>query len=92
MSCGVGNQCTSDPGLLWLWCKLAAAAPIGALAWELPYASGEVLKKTTTTTKIAFSLQSNLCLFLELLRFFLNVYDLTKISYQARGKTWVASR
>ena len=29
-----------DPVLLWLWCRLAAAAPIGALAWELPYAVG----------------------------------------------------
>ena len=25
---------------LWLWCRPAAVAPIQALAWELPYASG----------------------------------------------------
>ena len=42
MSCGVGF----DPALLWLWLWLwlAAAAPIQPLAWELPYASGVVLK------------------------------------------------
>ena len=32
-------------GLLWLWCRLAAAAPIRPLTWELPYASGVVLKR-----------------------------------------------
>ena len=31
--------------LLWLWCRPAAVAPIGPLAWELPYASGAALKK-----------------------------------------------
>ena len=30
--------------LLWLWCRLAAAAPIRPLAWELPYATGAALK------------------------------------------------
>ena len=30
---------------VWLWCWLAAAAPIGPLAWELPYAAGEAVKK-----------------------------------------------
>ena len=33
-----------DPTLLWLWCRLAAAAPIRLLAWELPYAWGVALK------------------------------------------------
>ena len=28
MSCGVGCRCGSDPTLLWLWCRLVAAAPI----------------------------------------------------------------
>ena len=27
-----------------LWCRLAAAAPIQPLAWQLPYASGVALK------------------------------------------------
>ena len=31
--------------MLWLWCRLAAAALIGPLAWELPYAAGLALKK-----------------------------------------------
>ena len=31
-SYGVGCQCVSDPALLWLWCRLAAIAPIRALA------------------------------------------------------------
>ena len=26
--------------LLWLWCRPAATAPIGPLAWEPPYAVG----------------------------------------------------
>ena len=34
----------SDPMLLWLWCRLAAAAPIRSLAWEPPYATGAALK------------------------------------------------
>ena len=34
-----------DPMLLWLWCRLAAAAPISPLAWELPYAVCVALKR-----------------------------------------------
>ena len=30
--------------MLWLWCRPAAAAPIGYLARELPYAAGVALK------------------------------------------------
>ena len=33
-----------DPALLWLWYRLTAAAPIGRLAWKLPYAASEALK------------------------------------------------
>ena len=40
MSCGVGCRRGLDPALLWLWHRLAAAAPIQPLAWELPYATG----------------------------------------------------
>ena len=39
VSCGVGYRHSSDLALLWLWCKLAAAASIRPLAWELPYAA-----------------------------------------------------
>ena len=45
MNCGVGHRHSLDPELLWLWCRLAAIAPIRSLAWELPYASGAALKK-----------------------------------------------
>ena len=31
--------------LLWLWCRLAAVAPILPLAWEPPYATVRPLKK-----------------------------------------------
>ena len=35
------------PALLWLWCRLTAAAPIQPLAWELPYDTGAApLQKT----------------------------------------------
>ena len=46
MSCGVGCRCISDPTLLWLWCRPAAAAPIRPLTWELLYAVGVALKST----------------------------------------------
>ena len=38
MSCDVGQRLSSDLVLLWLWCMLAAAAPIQPLAWEYAYA------------------------------------------------------
>ena len=46
MSCGVGCRHGSDPALLWLWHRLAAAAPTGPLAWEPPYAAGTALENT----------------------------------------------
>ena len=44
VSCGVGLRCSSDPVLLWLCCRLAAAAPVPPLAWEPPYAVRAALK------------------------------------------------
>ena len=41
VSHGVGCKHNSDPKLLWLWCRLAAAALI------FPYAAGLALKKKT---------------------------------------------
>ena len=38
-------QWVKDPVLLWLWCRLAAVAPIRPLAWELPHVMGAALKK-----------------------------------------------
>ena len=45
MSYGVGHTCSSDPALLWLWCRMAAVARIGPLAWEPPYAVSGALKR-----------------------------------------------
>ena len=39
-------QCLKDPVLPWLWYRLAAAALVRPLAWELPYVSHAVLKNT----------------------------------------------
>lgn len=54
MSYGGGHGCGSDPALLWLWYRLAAAALIKILAWELPCATGTALqsKKITYIHKI----------------------------------------
>ena len=41
----VGRRRGLDPTLLWLWCRLAAVAPIRPLAWEFAYAVGADLKK-----------------------------------------------
>ena len=40
-----------DTALLWLWCRLAAAALIQPLARELPYAVGAALKRHTHKKK-----------------------------------------
>ena len=39
------EQHSSDPALLWLRCKPAAAALIQPLVWKLPYAAGVTLKR-----------------------------------------------
>ena len=38
-------QWVEAPVLLWLWHRPVAAASIRTLAWKLPYATGEALKK-----------------------------------------------
>ena len=43
MSYGVGCRHSSDPALLW--CRLAAVALIGPLAWEPLYATGAALRR-----------------------------------------------
>ena len=40
VSPGMGHRCGSNPKFLWLWCRLAVAALIWPLAWDLPYATG----------------------------------------------------
>ena len=44
MSCDVGCRRSLDLTLLWLWCKLVAAALIRPLAWESPCAVGGALE------------------------------------------------
>ena len=51
MSYGVGHSRSLDLAWLWLWCRLAAAAPIRSLAWEPPYAAGTALKRQKQTDK-----------------------------------------
>ena len=48
MSYGVGQRRSLHLALLWPWCRLAAAALIRPLAWELTYAANATLKKATT--------------------------------------------
>jgi len=38
--------------LLWPWCRPAAAALTGPLAWEPPYAMGEALEKAKGQNKV----------------------------------------
>ena len=51
-SCGVGRRHGLDPTLLWLWCRLAAAALIRPLAWEAPRAVGVALEKKKKKDKM----------------------------------------
>ena len=53
MSCGVGHRCDSDPAWLWLWWRLAAAAPIRPLGWKLPHATGMALRKRKKKKELA---------------------------------------
>ena len=45
------TQWVNDPTLLWLWHRPAATAPIGPLAWELPYAEGAAPKDQKIQSK-----------------------------------------
>ena len=44
MSCGLGHRCGSDLVVLWLWYRLAAAALVQPLAWELACSADVALK------------------------------------------------
>ena len=58
-SCSIGHRHNLDPALLCLWHRLAAAALIQPLAWELPYVTDAAVKKKTTK-KLSHS--ASLCL------------------------------
>ena len=51
MNCAVGCRNGSDPMLLRLWCRPAAAALSGPLAWKPPCASGAALEKAKKKKK-----------------------------------------
>jgi len=51
VSCGVGHRRGLDLALLWLWCRLAATAPIRPIAWEPPCAKSAALKRQKKKTK-----------------------------------------
>ena len=51
VTCGAGHRLGLDPALLWLWCRPAATAPTGPLAWEPPYATGAALEKAKRRKK-----------------------------------------
>ena len=46
-----------DLALLWPWCRMAATAQIGPLAWELPYVMGAALKDKKTKKKCIYFLE-----------------------------------
>ena len=45
------SQWVKDPALLWLWCRPAAVALSGPLAWEPPCAAGVALKSKKIKNK-----------------------------------------
>ena len=53
VACGIGHRCGLDLELLWLWYRLAVAALIQPLAWELPYTMGVVLKRPKKKKKVS---------------------------------------
>ena len=64
-SCDVGCRCGSDLALLWVWSRLAAAALIQVLAWELPYTLKRKKKRGGEYNyiylfKVEFLIQSNI--------------------------------
>ena len=58
MSCVVGHRHSSDLMLLCLWCRPAAVALTGPLAWEPPYASGVALRTKQTKQGVPVVVQS----------------------------------
>jgi len=55
-------RCGLDLVLLWLWYRPAAVAPNRALVWELPYASGMVLKEKKEERKKYYIILHYYCL------------------------------
>ena len=60
MNYGGGSKHSSDPMLLWLWCRPTAAASNQSLAWELSCAVGVALKSKKKKESILIVLNSSL--------------------------------
>jgi len=56
VSCGVDRRRGLDLTLLWLWCRPAAVALIQPLAWELPCATDQALKKAIKEENVSRAL------------------------------------
>ena len=78
---GVGCRCSSDPALLWLWYRLAAAALVPPLVQELPYAEGATLKRKRKKKKKVL-----VCLFYKKENRLKKMKLLIKIPYHAQSK------
>ena len=75
----VGHRHGSNPMLQWLWCRLAATAPIRLLTWESPYAAGVALKYLKK--RPIFSVSCTLCYFKVL--FHVLIYERGSIPWKA---------
>ena len=60
MSCDVGQRCGSDQMLPWLWCRPAAVAPIGLLAWDPPYAADASIKRKKASLFVSTNNSNNI--------------------------------
>ena len=74
MSCDIGCRRGSDLVLLWLWCRLEAAALIRSLKWEPPYAAGIAIKRKMKKKKKKKEFQTQSVLTTCLLNIFLNFF------------------
>ena len=66
VSHGIGHKSSSDLLLLWPWHRMAAAALIQSLAWELPYASDEAIKRKKKKKNLCFASKLKHVFFLHL--------------------------
>ena len=82
-SCGVGHRRGSDPKLLW--CRPAAAAPIGPLAWEPTCAMSAALKRQ----KGKKEKKKLLYMVFDLFYFFLLDFPLGYLSFSHSFIVWV---
>ena len=60
---------------MWLWCRPAATDPIQPLPWELPYASGVVLKRKEKKKKLQCISESSR-IFVKNTEFFVSYTDI----------------